>query len=905
MKNASQKAHQIFLVDASSFLYRAYHALRPLHAPDGTPTQAVYGFCRMIHKLINRFSPTHLAIVWDSPGKTKRHQLYPEYKATRQAAPSDLFQQKDLIQEFVSLTQIAQVAAPGVEADDLIAELAHAAKKDGYDVIIVSSDKDLGQLVGDNVVMFDPFKDAFLGKQALEEKYGFPLERLSFYFSLLGDSSDNIPGVEGIGEKTAKTLAAQFSSLDDLYKHLDTVGSERTKKLLLAGKDDAYLSEKLFELHTGHHEIPTVSKLKVPKDLFEHVRPFFERLHFTSLLAELPSPKEAVLSGTFAQTYGYTFEAVTTKEQLEKLCKIIEKKGHVALDTETDGLDPMRAALVGISLCCHKGEAYYIPVDHKTDEVQLAKGIVVEALKPLIESKSVTKVLHNAKFDIHILENSGLELKGLEFDTMVAAGLLRDEGDRIGLKVLSEKYFQQPMRTCKAVLKSHKTFASVPIAEATDYSGADAHQTFMLEDEVKKDLKHERLLDVYQTIEHPLIEVLVAMEREGIEVDPEVLETLGKKIAIEIEHVEKNLRHKAHIKLDDAFNINSPQQVGDLLFKKLGLEPLKKTTGRTGYSTDVRVLRELAKKHEVPELIIKYRELAKLKSTYIDALKDDINPKTGRIHTSYSQTSVATGRLASSDPNLQNIPADHESPFPIRSAFKAPRGCEFISADYSQMELRILAHLSQDEHLKDAFLAGEDIHARTAAGLFDVRLDKVTHDQRKLAKRINFSILYGLTPYGLSQDLDISVSDAKTYIQKYMDHYPGVQKWMDKVIEETKKHGYVTTFWGRRRMVPGIYEQNHALYQLARRVAINTVAQGTAADLMKIGMIKVYKRLQKEMPEVKMVLQIHDELLLTTKTHQAKDAVMLVQETLESVVSWDVPLEANMRTGKTWLEASK
>ncbi|MBN2267590.1 MAG: DNA polymerase I [Candidatus Babeliaceae bacterium] len=900
------KKVDLFLIDASSFLYRAYHALRPLQTPDGIPVQAVYGFCRMLLKLIKRFKPDELIIVWDSPGKTIRHKLYKPYKETRQAPPSDLFEQKKLILEFVDIAGLAQLAEPGIEADDLIASVAQFGKKTNRRTIIVSSDKDLAQLVNESVVLFDPFKDNFVDQHTLEQKYGFPLERLSLYYALVGDASDNIPGVKGIGAKTAQKLAAQFSSLQDLYDNLDKIESNRTRTLLVEGQDLAFLSEELFKLRPEEYFFKH-KDATIPEDLLEQVRPFFEQLHFSSFLKEIPAPKAAQLTETFAKEYGYTFETVSTIEELGKLCKTIERKKHFALDTETDGKPPLLASLIGLSICCSEGSSFYIPVNHKTDGPQLAQGIALSHLSPLLENKDITKVMHNAKFDLHIMENVGVRVEGLVFDTMVAAGLLRsEEADRIGLKFLSEKFLKQVMPNYKDVISAQnaKNFAYVPLAPATDYAAADAHQTLSLEKIIRKELEREDVLKVYEHIEHPLIPILTAMEQEGIGIDVTVLDKLEHKVDRELEHITKKIEDTAQLKEGEDINLNSPAQVAGLLFEKLGLTPVRKTTGKTGYSTSAEVLAELAKQHPVPKLIVHYRELFKLKSTYLEALRSEINPNTGRIHTTFKQTTVATGRLASANPNMQNIPADNSS-YPIREAFIPPEGHLFISADYSQIELRVLAYLSQDENLKKAFERGEDIHARTAAGLFDVPLKDVTSTQRQLAKRINFSILYGLTPYGLSKDLDISMSDAKTYIDRYMDHYPGVSAWMDEVVEETKKHGYVTTLWGRKRAIPGIYEKNKNLYNLARRVAINTKAQGTSADLMKLGMIALHKKLERKFPEAKMVLQIHDELLITAPKNEAQKVAELSKEVLEEIVKWNVPLVIQIRLGTNWHEASK
>ncbi|MCL5436537.1 MAG: DNA polymerase I [Candidatus Dependentiae bacterium] len=901
-----KKQKTVYLIDASSFLYRAYYALKPLHTPAGTPVNAVYGFCRMVKSFFDRFNPHYCAVVWDSPGKTVRAKLYAEYKATRQAQPSDFVAQKELVKQFVDIIGVKQVAKDAVEADDLIISLARDFAAQDIRVIIVTTDKDMSQAVSPQIELFDPFKEVLRDVVAVERDYGFPIAKIPFYYALIGDTSDNIPGVRGVGDKTATTLVGQFESLDDLYAHLDRVASARTRDLLTVGRENAYLSQQLFTALPQEVE-NTIEKFSVDTRQFAAARSFFEKLNFSSLLKRLPGGEAAAQrAGGFAEAYGYTFTTVTDVETLTELCQIIKKVGACALDTETDGVRPLQSRLVGLSLCCRAGESYYIPLLHETGEKQLDSAAAIGTLRTILEDASIKKYLHNAKFDMLVLHHAGIELAGLAFDTMVAAGLLREDGEQIGLKALSKAYFKEIMTSYKQVVTDRKRreYYQVPLAEATDYAAADAHQTWRLVEPIQNDLRGAAEYKLYEEIEHPLVTVLYEMEREGIDVDPTVLDKVDKTVTHRLQHLVSQILDLVGMKGEE-LNLNSPQQVSDLLFQRLKLEPVKKTAGKTGYSTDIDVLQELAKKHPVPGLIIKYRELFKLKSTYIDALKAVINPETGRIHTTFKQTSVATGRLASADPNLQNIPAEAEEGLSIRAAFHAPRGCRLISADYSQIELRVLAYLSQDKALVKAFKEGEDIHLRTAAALFSVPLGDVTHEQRQVAKRINFSILYGMTPFGLAKDLDISRGDAKTYIDRYMAQYPGVQAWMEQVIAETTEHGYVTTLWGRRRHIPGIYEKNQVLYHLARRVAINTKAQGTAADLMKLGMVGLAHALHKRFPEARLLLQIHDELIVSAPAAQADDVGLLMAELLQQVVDWNVPLVVTVRHGRTWQEVSK
>jgi DNA polymerase-1 len=888
----------IFIIDGSSFLYRAYYAIRPMHTSTGQPIQGVFGFCRMLNTLFKEYKPPYAVLVWDSKGATLRHEIYEEYKATRQSAPSDLPAQKELIKEFAESIKLHQVERPGVEADDLMYSLAQDFHMHGFDSVLVTSDKDMGQAVTEDIFVFDPIKNAWYDQEALVQKYGFSVEKLVFYFALIGDASDNIPGVEGIGPKTATELVTQFDSLDDLYKNLDKVARPRTRELLQTGRESAFLSKQLFTLQ--------YLNLRTKQDDFMYdfnqwgnARAFFEKLEFKSLLKDL-KPAEDVVK-TFELHIKYSMYTITTEDQLIGIIKEIKNHNICALDTETDGLHALQTKLAGISVAYKKGEAAYIPVGHTTGETQIPLETVIAYLKPILEDPSIPKYMHAANFDCLVLSQYGIEVKGLVFDTLLAASLVTKDWQRIGLKALSEHYLNEPMISFADVVKAHgyKIFPQVPLKMATDYAAADAHQTLALVPIMENELKSFEQESVFYDLEMPLVEVLMAMEKKGIIIDTVLL----KQLSEQVEHELIKLRHMIIDLIGHEFkdiNLNSSQQLAHILFEVLKLTPVKKTTAKTAYSTDSEVLETLAREHVVPRLIIKNRELFKLKSTYLDALGEYVNPKTGRIHTTFSQTAAATGRLASFDPNLQNIPLEGG----IRAAFKAAPGHVFISADYSQIELGVLGYLSQDPSLIEAFQAGHDIHARTATGLFNVTLDRVTSEQRQLAKKINFSILYGLTPFGLSKDLNIPFSEAKLYIERYLAQFPGVVSWMEKIVSETKNKGYVTTWLGRRRYLPGIYEKNKNLYELARRMAINTAAQGTAAEIMKKGMIQLYKELEKH-PGTHMLLQIHDELLFEVPENQVTEVENLVKETLESVVQWNIPLKVTTRIGKDWGEVTK
>jgi len=899
----------IFLIDGSSFLYRAYYGMRPLHTSKGEPVQAVYSFCRMIRKLISKFGAKYVALVWDSKGKTTRHEMFEEYKATRQAAPSDLFDQKDRIVDISDKIGLLQVAQQGIEADDIIYSVAKDYRKKGYDIVVVTLDKDMGQMLDEHTYMYDAFRDVLIDVPKFEEKMGFEVEKLPFYFALLGDASDNIPGVRGVGKKGALELVNQFDSLKDLYDNLDKVPRPRAKKALEANKKNAFLSKELFLLQFTKTGV-TKDDLVFDAQNWIHARDIFQELEFKSLLKEIDKDKQlsaVVVKEKIKKLEKYNFVCVTTEKELKELCYKLKNSRAFALDTETDGLGPLESNCIGMSFCVKEGESFYVPFAHLIDSEQVTKKQVINYLGPILEDKKNGKYLHNAKFDMLVLYHMGIELKGLVFDSLIAARLVSKESRRNGLKSLSIKYFDEPMLTFDEVVKANKyeNLSYVPLELATLYAAADAHQTLKLTKVLKKELKQEKMQKLYDQIEFPLIEILYEMEKAGIFVDAAKLKKLGKKVKKSLLTIEEKIIGLVGIKYA-GINLSSPKQVQELLFDHLKLPTQKKSAKGTGYSTDQEVLKILSDMHPVPGLILRYRELSKLKNTYIDALPEYINSNTGRIHTTFNQTGVATGRLSSSDPNLQNIPADaSEFGLQIREAFLPKRGNIFLSADYSQIELRVLAHLSGDKNLITAFLEYRDIHAETASKLFDVSFDKVTHEQRQIGKRINFSILYGMTPYGLSKDLGIKVSEAKNYIDTYFAQYPKVSQWMESVIEETKKNGYVTTLWGRRRYIPGIYEKNKTLYELAKRVAVNTKAQGTAAEIMKKGMIDLDLAFKKKKLNAQMLLQIHDELLITVPKKQKAETQKVVQKVLEGVVDWKVPLEVSLRFGASWKEVTK
>jgi len=906
----------LFVVDGSYLLYRSFFAMRPLYTSTGIPTQATYGFCRAIKKLIDDYNPTHIVIAWDGKTKSHRSEIYPAYKATRSKPPSDLFEQKDYILKFLDAIKMAGVTVEGYEGDDVIAAFAH--RYADRQVVLVCPDKDMYQLLSDHVVIVDPFKERVIDAATFTAENGFGPEKIPFYYALLGDASDNIPGVAGIGKKTAQELVMQFDSLDDLYANLNQVKRERLRTMLAEQKDNAFLSYKLFCLNPPKIDT-TLRDLQYSKSNWRGAVDLFRELEFGSLLKDI----EKNFPGATAQPIGPerqtdlfalpaapAWEAIVvdTLPVLDDVIAQLAKTRYCAIDTETTGPEPVLDELVGISIAFDTQRAYYIPVGHTTG-TQLPRAVVIERLKPLLEDPKTTVIMHHAKFDQMVLLKVGINMPPVAFDTILAANLVRNEWQKINLKELSLFYLQEPMQKYKEVVgKQYKTFAEVPIANGAPYAAHDALQTLKLKPKLDIALDKEPVLKkIFYDVEMPLYYVLLRMEWMGITIDPEVLKKTAKAVAAALVALEEKLfaaleQYPGYSQL--SFNVGSPKQVETLLFDVLNL-PVVKKSDKGSRSTDQEVLEALSALHPVPALIVKHRELSKLKNTYLDPLPSFINPATGRIHTIYSQTQVATGRLSSSDPNLQNIPAAEGFGMEIRSAFIAPAGKVLMSADYSQVELRILAHLSQDPTLIDVFIHDRDIHAQTAAQLFDVPLDQVTNQQRQLGKRINFSIIYGMSPFGLAKDLGIKQGEAKAYIEKYFAQYPKVNAWMEKTMEAAVLKGYVETVMGRRRLIPELRERNKAIFEAGKRVAINSPVQGTQAEIMKVAMINIDRLLVEKLLESRMILQIHDEIVIEIPFSEVEIVQNLVRQQMETVVDWEVPLKVSIRTGKDWAEITK
>ena len=913
MLNIPQDA--LFIIDGSYLLYRSFYALRPLYTSTGIPTQATYGFCRTIKKLIDDFNPTYVAVAWDGKTKTFRNELYADYKATRQAPPSDLFEQKTYILKFLDAIKMPSLTHEGYEADDIIAALAQ--RYNDRPIVLVCPDKDMYQLLSDNLQIFDPFKGRLIDQKIYTAEEGFPPSKVPFFYALLGDTSDNIPGVAGIGEKTAANLVSQFESLEDLYRNLDKVEKERIRKLLAEQKDKAFLSLQLFTLKPP----PLTSKLtdlKYDKHAWAGAAPLFRELEFGSMLKEIEKQTPVQLHETNASIFGTVetqqaeapqWKLVVPRDEqaLKDMIAFLEKHKEFGFDTETSGCMPLTHTLVGLSFAADKNTAYYIPLSHN-EAGQIPTDRALQLLKPLLESHSHDIIMQNAKFDQLVLWNNGVAITPATFDTLLAANLVRKEWHKINLKELSLIYLREPMKKFDAVLGKRKTFAEVPIDEAAPYGAHDALQTFKLKPLLQEELSKEpKLKEIFHTIEMPFYWVLLRMEQQGMLMDPSVLEQIGIEVTKELANLESKIfgaiESKTELSRKD-FNLNSPRQIERLLFDILQLPVIKKSD-KGQRSTDQEVLQELRQIHPIPGLILQHRELSKLKNTYITPLPSFINPKTGRIHTNFSQTLVATGRLSSSDPNMQNIPTAQGFGIRIRSAFMAPEGKLLMSADYSQIELRVLAYVTQDPTLIAIFNDDRDIHTETAAQLFGVALDQVTPQQRQMGKRINFSIMYGMSPYGLAKDLGIKQSDAKAYIEKYFAHYATASAWMEQTVAKAVQTGYVETWFGRRRYIPELKEKNRTLFDTGRRMAINTPIQGTQAEIMKIAMINIDKEIIEQKLASRMILQIHDEIIIEVPEHEEAVIAALVRKEMERVVNWNVPLKVTLRAGRTWADITK
>ncbi|MDY6952482.1 MAG: DNA polymerase I [Thermodesulfobacteriota bacterium] len=884
----------IYLVDGSGYIHRAYHAVRHLSTSKGLPTNATFGFTNMLLKLLDDHHPDYVAMVFDTKGPTFRHHLYDAYKANRPPMAEDLVEQIPYIKEVVDGMNIAALELAGYEADDIIGTLALAAEKKGFRVIMVTGDKDFKQLVSPQTSIWDPMKDRTIDYQGLKKAFGLEPSQWIDVMALAGDTSDNIPGVPGIGEKTALGLIRTFGSMDALFQDLEKVTKKKLRENLTQYQDQALLSRRLVAID---REVPLSAKISTFKVLGpdkEKLARLFKTLEFRKLQEAFPLKADLSNKG---------YRAIMDDKALKGLILDLKKAKAFALDLETTAINPMEAAIVGISFACRPDEAAYIPLGHRDEGggKQLAPAEVLAQLKPLLEDPRLAKVGQNIKYDWIVLKRAGIALKGVIFDTMVASYLLNPTLRAHNLEAIASEHLDHKMITYEEVTGSKDGkggFEAVPIADAVTYACEDADITFMAYKVLASKLKEGGFEDLFQEIEIPLIPVLVDMEMSGIRVDKVRLQALSKEFERQLDEIQERIYAIA----GEAFNIQSHQQLGYILFEKLKLPVLKKTKKKTGYSTDVQVLTTLSAEHELPALVLQYRSLAKLKSTYADALVDLIHGETERIHTSYNQTVTATGRLSSSDPNLQNIPIRTEEGRKIRAAFLPRQGWVMLSADYSQIELRLLAHYSQDPILVEAFERDEDIHTRTAAEVFQLFPSMITREMRRQAKVINFGIIYGMGPFRLANELGISNKMARTYIDHYFETYKGVKRFTTETIEEARKAKRVTTLLGRHRWLPDIASPNRTARESAERTAVNTPLQGTAADLIKVAMIRIHEALDRQGLQAKMLLQVHDELVFEVPPEEMERVRELVTSLMEGVYPLRVPLKVDIQAGQNWAE---
>ncbi|MDO8746260.1 MAG: DNA polymerase I [Thermodesulfovibrionales bacterium] len=877
----------LYLIDGNSYVYRAFYAIKGLTNSKGFPTNAIYGFTTTLLKIIREKKPDGVAVFFDTPELTERHRIFKEYKAHRPETPGELVQQLPHIREMIKAFNISIFEMPGYEADDLIGTVAKEAAKKRSTVFIVTADKDMLQLVDENIRIYDPVKDRILDDKYVKEKFGVAPERVPEFMALTGDAADNIPGIKGIGEKTAKELLTAFKGLDELLSHPEIIKKERLRSLVSENADIARLSKRLATIDIAVPIDFDLKDFRLKEPDWLKLLSLFSEFEFTSLKKLVPSVAATEKN----------YEAVLSADKLKEIVSAI--RNEFAFDIEATGKDPMADSIVGFSVSAEKETGYYVPLRHSylgTPE-QMGMKEALHIVAPIFENPDIAKIGHNLKYDTMMLKQEGVVTKGRLYDTMLASYLINPNKPNHSLEDVGFEYLSRRKKTFAEVLNKKKSFADVFVEEATKYSAEDALLAFELKDILFEKLKAAGLEGVYFDIEAPLIPVLSDMEEAGVKIDVDKLNDISKELARELDSTQRRIFFLS----GEEFNINSPKQLAKVLFHNLRLKPGKKT--KTGFSTDVSVLEELAMAHELPREILNWRSLSKLKATYVDALPVLINPKTGRVHTSFNQTVTATGRLSSSDPNMQNIPIKGEWGKRIRETFIADKGNILLSADYSQVELRILAHLSKDEVLVDAFSKGIDIHAKTASEIFGVTVDKVTDEMRRTAKTVNFGVIYGMSPFGLSAALSIPHEEAKKYIEKYFERHPGVKRYIEAILSEVRKKLCTVTLAGRRRPIPEIRSQNSNARAQAERLAVNSPIQGSAADIIKIAMINIRKKLKEEHLTARMLLQVHDELLFEAPESELSSIRDMVKREMEGAVKLLVPLRVDIGHGRNWAEA--
>jgi len=924
MSSETRPLKHLYLVDGSGFIFRAFHGLPPMNRADGTPTNAVFGFCTMLMKLLDDTEADHIAVVFDTARKTFRNDIYPEYKAHRPPPPEELIPQFSLVRDAVKAFNVASVELEGFEADDLIATYAREAAEQGAEVTIVSSDKDLMQLVNDRVTMFDAMKNKIIGAEQVVEKFGVGPEKVIEIQALAGDTSDNVPGVPGIGVKTAAQLLEEYGDLESLLERAGEIKQPKRREKLIEFAEAARISRELVTLKDDTPQPIGLEEMATRKPDPETLLAFLEEQDFKRLI---PKVKSRLYGGNGGAANGMPdpvapetieYTLVQDIETLRGWCREAYAAGQVAVDTETTSLDAMRADLVGVSLSIEPGKACYIPLRHKNSQAQgdmfgggeesAPKQVpwdeAIELIKRLLEEPSVLKIGQNIKYDALVLsrqENGGVEISPID-DTMLLSYVLEGGAHGHGMDELALLHFDHrciPFKEVAGTGKKQVTFDLVDLDKARDYAAEDADITGRLHGLLKPRLVTERMATVYETLERPLVPILVNMERAGIKVDAVRLKELSDDFTARIGDLETEIHKLA----GREFNVGSPKQLGEVLYDDLGLPGGKK--GKTGaYATGADILEKLAHEgHDLPVKVLEWRQLSKLKSTYTDALLEQINPQTGRVHTSFVMAATTTGRLASSDPNIQNIPIRTEEGRKIRTAFIAEPGHTLLAADYSQIELRLLAHVAGIESMKQAFKDGIDIHALTASHVFGVPVEGMDPTVRRRAKAINFGIVYGISAFGLARQLNIGRTEAGEFIEAYFERFPGIRTYMDKTKEEARAQGYVSTFMGRKCHIKGINEKNPNMRNFAERAAINAPIQGGAADIIRVAMIALPDALKGAGLNAKMLLQVHDELVFEVPNNELEETTTLVKKVMENAAVLSIPLDVDTGTGATWAEA--
>ena len=916
----------LFLIDGSGYIFRAYYALPPLtRKSDGLPVGAVSGFCNMLYSFLEKAragnsmdTPSHLAVIFDSARKNFRNDIYKEYKGNRSDAPEDLIPQFDYIRKAVKAFNLPSIELQNYEADDLIATYKIQAKKEKIKLTIVSSDKDLMQLVDQDTYMLDTMKDKHIGIDEVKEKFGVPPEKVIDVQSLAGDSVDNVPGVPGIGIKTAAELINQFGSLDELLKKAETIKQPKRRQALLDNKSNALISRELVTLKNDVPVKETINDFILKPFDKEKIFSFLDEMEFTKIKKRIEQtygmsetnfkPSSAVVKKSLKNEAG--FNIIYDKKEIETILAKADDQGFFAVDTETNSLDSQKAELVGVSLAVNENQAYYVPVGHKNkDDKEIKKQIKIEdlikILKPYLEDETIKKVGQNIKYDLKIFKKYGIHLKSFE-DTMLLSYALDSGLNRHNLDILAKIHLDHENIKYKDVAgtgKSEVTFDQVKIIDSYRYACEDADVTLKLYNIFKERLVKEKCFHVYENLEIPLVDVLARMECQGIKIDKKILSQLSETFAKNLKVLEKKIYKIA----GEEFNIGSTKQLGDILYEKLKISGTKKTK-KGNFATNVNVLEDLAGKgHEFPKLVLDWRQKSKLKNTYTDTLPEHIDPKTKRVHTSFLLAATTTGRLASSDPNLQNIPIKSKEGKEIRSAFVAESGHSIISADYSQIEMRVLAHVGDVKELKKAFRNNEDIHSITASQIFDCDIKKINEDMRRKAKAINFGIIYGISSYGLAKQISVSNPEAEQFLFSYFKKFPEIKDYMQETLKSCRKHGYVKTMFERKCHFPNINDKNHTLKSFQERAAINAPIQGAAADIIRYAMINIDKKILEKKIKSKLLVQIHDELLFESKDNDVKKEITLIKNEMENAIDKDfnfsVPLIVDANSAKNWNDA--